>query len=108
MRNSRVAEAMVIVAIATGCAQGQGTVPSLPAGYAGSEMCGACHEDIAKAFAKNPHDTVETDSKRGWESRACEACHGPGQKHTESTSADDIRNPSKLNAAATGKICMTC
>ncbi|HKA02506.1 MAG TPA: DmsE family decaheme c-type cytochrome [Candidatus Solibacter sp.] len=107
MRN-RVALAMVLVVIAAGRAKGQGSAASLPAGYAGSEMCGACHEDLAKEFPKNPHHAVETDRKRGWEGRACEACHGPGQKHTESTSADDIRNPSKLAAAATNKICLTC
>ncbi len=31
-----------------------------PAEYIGSEMCAACHEDISKAFAKNPHHEVET------------------------------------------------
>jgi len=108
MRNSRVVQAMVIVAIAAGRAQGQGTAPPLPAGYVGSEMCAGCHEDLAKAFVKNPHHILETDSKRGWETRACEACHGPAEKHIDSSSADDIRNPSKLAAAATNKICMSC
>jgi DmsE family decaheme c-type cytochrome len=76
--------------------------------YAGTEACQLCHEDIANAFAKSPHHIVDGDKKRGWEGKACEACHGPGQKHTESTSADDIRNPAKLAAAATDRICLTC
>ena len=76
-----------------------------PAGYAGSESCGICHEDISTAFAKSPHHAVDADKKRGWEGRACEACHGPGQKHTESPSADDILNPAKLTAAAADKLC---
>jgi DmsE family decaheme c-type cytochrome len=76
--------------------------------YAGSEACGVCHEDISKAFAKSPHFTVDGDKKRGWQGRACESCHGPAQKHTESADAADIRNPAKLTAVAADKICMTC
>jgi len=81
---------------------------ALPAGYAGSEACATCHEDIAKAFANTPHHAVDVNKKRGFEGRACEACHGPAQKHTESASADDIRNPGKLAAAAADKICLSC
>jgi DmsE family decaheme c-type cytochrome len=79
-----------------------------PSPYVGSSTCQACHEDIFNALAKSPHHIVEIDKRRGWEGKACEACHGPGQKHAESVSADDIRNPSKLAAAATDKICLSC
>ena len=64
-----------------------------PAEYVGSTTCQMCHEDIFNAFQKNPHQVVETDKKRGWETKACESCHGPGSKHAESVSAADIRNP---------------
>jgi DmsE family decaheme c-type cytochrome len=77
-------------------------------GYAGSETCKLCHEDIYDGFANSPHHAVDTDSKRGWQGRACEACHGPAQAHTEGPSADNIRNPATLSAAATDKICLTC
>jgi DmsE family decaheme c-type cytochrome len=83
-----------------------GAQPSPP--YAGSEACQTCHEDIYNAFAKSPHHSVETNKKRGWEGKACESCHGPAQKHTESASAEDIRNPAKLTAAAADKTCLTC
>jgi DmsE family decaheme c-type cytochrome len=76
--------------------------------YVGSETCQVCHEDIFRDFTKNPHQAVETDKKRGWEGRACESCHGAAQKHTESVSAEDIRNPAKLAAVAADKICLTC
>ncbi|HKW96459.1 MAG TPA: DmsE family decaheme c-type cytochrome [Bryobacteraceae bacterium] len=79
-----------------------------PATYVGSEACQLCHEDIYKAFQKNPHIAVERDKKRGWETRACESCHGPGSKHTETTSAADIRNPAKLAPAETDKGCLSC
>jgi len=79
-----------------------------PANYAGSEACQMCHEDIFKAFQKNPHVAVEKDKKRGFETRACESCHGPGSKHAESTTAADIRNPAKLPVAEADRGCLTC
>jgi DmsE family decaheme c-type cytochrome len=84
-----------------------------PSAYAGSEICQACHEDIYKAFAKNQHHLVETDSKPGWKGhgfkgRACESCHGPAQKHAESQSVDDIRNPAKLAPPVADRTCLSC
>ena len=76
--------------------------------YAGSAVCQACHEDIFSAFAKSPHHEVDSDKQRGWVDKACESCHGPALKHTESADAADVRNPSKLTAAAADKICLTC
>jgi DmsE family decaheme c-type cytochrome len=83
-----------------------GAAPASP--YAGSEACGVCHEDIAKAFTKSPHHLVDVEKRRGWEGRACEACHGPAAKHAESADAADIRNPAKLAAAAADKLCLSC
>ncbi len=65
-----------------------------------SETCAACHEDIAKAFAKNPHHIVDTDKKRGFEGRACESCHGPGEAHAESADAD--QDPQSGEAGSRG------
>jgi DmsE family decaheme c-type cytochrome len=80
----------------------------IPPPYAGSEVCQACHDDIYNAFQKNPHHAVESNKRRGFEGRACESCHGPAQKHTESLSTEDIRNPAKLAAATADKICLGC
>ena len=79
-----------------------------PATYVGSTTCQMCHEDIFNAFQKNPHQVVETDKKRGWETKACESCHGPGSKHADSASAADIKQPAKLKAAETDRICLAC
>jgi DmsE family decaheme c-type cytochrome len=76
--------------------------------FAGSEACGTCHEDIAKAFAKSPHHLADTEKKWGSAGHACESCHGPGQKHAESADAALIRNPAKLTAPAIDRICLTC
>jgi len=79
-----------------------------PATYVGSQTCQMCHEDIHKAFQKNAHNALETNKRRGWETRACEACHGPGSKHAESASATDIRNPAKLPVYGADRTCLTC
>src|SRR5579863_7521241 len=79
-----------------------------PPGFAGSETCKVCHEDIYNGVAKSPHHVVDVDAKREWQGRGCESCHGPGQAHTEGPAADNIQNPAKLTAAAADKICLTC
>lgn len=79
-----------------------------PATYVGSEACQMCHEDIFAAFQKNPHFAIEKDKRRGFETRACESCHGPGSKHAESTSAADIRDPAKLPVAEADRGCLSC
>jgi len=83
-------------------------IAQTPPGFAGSETCNVCHEDIYNGFAKSPHHVVEVDAKRGWQGRACESCHGPGQAHTEGPSPDNIRDPAKLTAAAADQICLAC
>jgi len=86
-------------------------VPAAKATYVGSETCATCHEDIGKAFAKNPHEAVELggkSDKHGFQGKACEACHGPGSKHVETLSAADIRNPAKISPAETDGVCLTC
>ncbi|MDP2997299.1 MAG: DmsE family decaheme c-type cytochrome [Bryobacterales bacterium] len=82
--------------------------PDAAATYVGSEACGACHDDIFKAFARNPHQVVEKVKARGWQGKACESCHGPGSKHAESVSPDDIINPAKLDAAKADRACLKC
>ena len=92
-------------------AHAQGSQPAQknqPLQYVGSEVCQACHEDIYKAFAANPHHLVEKNKKYNHVNNACESCHGPGSKHTETLSAADIQQPAKLPATRTDRICLSC
>jgi DmsE family decaheme c-type cytochrome len=84
------------------------TKDAKPAELVGSETCAGCHEDISKAFQKNPHRAVETDAKFHFAEKACESCHGGGSKHAESLSAADIRNPGKIAPAEVARVCLTC
>jgi len=86
----------------------QDAAAALPAGYAGSEACAVCHDEVVKNFAKNRHAVLDTKKQRGWEGRACESCHGPGAKHAETADANDIRNPLKLRPLAADKACLSC
>ena len=105
MRNSRVRFGLFLAVLAGARLFGQ-AAPSSP--YAGSDACSTCHEDIYNAFQKSPHVRVDKDKWRGFAGRACESCHGPAQKHTETASAEDIKQPAKLAVAAADKICMSC
>jgi DmsE family decaheme c-type cytochrome len=44
--------------------------------------CAACHEDVARAFTKNAHVTLEK-SRVIKSENPCESCHGPGKAHIE-------------------------
>ncbi len=81
---------------------------SQPSAFAGTETCQICHEDIVKAFSKNAHQALETDTHKGFAGHACESCHGNGSKHAESADIAEIRNPAKLTAAAADKLCLGC
>jgi DmsE family decaheme c-type cytochrome len=76
--------------------------------YVGSQTCQTCHEDTWNSYQKSAHAVVETDARDGWKNHACESCHGPGAKHAGSALAEDIRNPAKLTAGQTDKICLNC
>lgn len=104
LRRAFAAVAANVVLAATLLGTSQKPAP----GYAGSDTCQGCHEDLFKPFQKGPHYQVETDKRRGWEGRACESCHGPGAKHAESSSAQDILNPAKLAPAAADQGCLKC
>jgi DmsE family decaheme c-type cytochrome len=90
-----------------GVAGAQPTAPQ-KAATVGSQACQVCHEDVYKAFQKNPHAGVDKDAKRGWEGKACESCHGPGSLHAEAGDKNGIRNPAKISTGEADKACLGC
>lgn len=82
--------------------------PPAAATYVGSETCKTCHEEIYNNLQKTPHFAIETGARRGWAQKSCESCHGPGSKHAESASADDIKNPAKQRSVDVDHTCLNC
>lgn len=89
-------------------AQAAPAAPALKPGYAGSDACKLCHEDLYNRFTKSLHFALETNHSRGWAGMACESCHGPGAKHAESTDPKDIRLPTKLPVVEADDTCLGC
>lgn len=77
-------------------------------GYAGTEACLVCHEDMGKAELKTRHGVIETDAKRGWKGQSCESCHGPGAKHGEAAEAKFILNHTKATPREADASCLSC
>lgn len=77
--------------------------------YMGMEACRTCHEDVVKNFEKtNAHAILDKDKRHGFEGKTCEACHGPGSKHVETASPDDIIRPAHLMAPKADAVCLSC
>jgi len=49
-------------------------------GYAGIEVCKACHQNIYEQFVKSIHGRKEISGSPA-NKQGCEACHGPGAEH---------------------------
>jgi DmsE family decaheme c-type cytochrome len=109
---------LLLAAGAGGLAQEQAA--PLPEGYAGSETCALCHERVAGIFRRDPHFGLDTGGKgagrrQEWKGRACEACHGPGKKHSDAGDSlqifyfgGSIRNPAPAPADQVNQRCLSC
>jgi hypothetical protein len=50
--------------------------------YSGQEACFKCHQVVADSLKADVHSEIH-----------CETCHGPGQKHCETSALPDITRP---------------
>jgi predicted CXXCH cytochrome family protein len=116
MLSNRVAIALILLCWPAGAQttcprrasafSGRRAGPAAPA-YVGSETCQPCHEDIYNAFQKSPHKLVDTQKRRGWATKACESCHGPGGKHADRPKSGH-RQPRPLAPAEADRDCLKC
>lgn len=87
---------------------------ALPSGaqvpeFVGSEVCQACHTEIAQGFNRNPH--FESLAKGGLPpaETGCEGCHGPGGAHV--AGGGDVRAIIRFDGLAPSAVldrCLTC
>ncbi|MEO8649196.1 MAG: DmsE family decaheme c-type cytochrome [Acidobacteriota bacterium] len=77
--------------------------------YVGSETCAACHEDQFKRVSHTRHG--ELDKTAAWKNKVtgCEACHGPGRDHVESSGdITKIISFKTMNSKAVSETCLSC
>ncbi len=83
-----------------------------PSGYAGADMCAACHTERAESFAKTPHAWALAEPSRPEAQRGCEACHGPGQIHAEAGGGKGVGNLQNFAPSRPAKersaVCLSC
>ena len=83
--------------------------PSDASLYAGSDVCGACHDKQAGSYNHGPHWKTELGKKRGVEWQGCEACHGPGRAHVENGGdVTKIIRFTKLSSPDASHRCLDC
>jgi DmsE family decaheme c-type cytochrome len=62
--------------------------------------CNSCHDDLAKAFASNPH---ALSAEKG--AQVCQSCHGDGSQHAASGDPGLIEVPKGASGASQ---CLSC
>jgi DmsE family decaheme c-type cytochrome len=87
--------------------QNQSAASSQTSEYVGSETCAACHEEVTKGFASNPHTKMAL--MHGNSGVTCENCHGPGKAHVDGGGdVTKIFNPAKAPAKDVNEKCLGC
>ena len=99
--------ALLVAVVASAAAE-----EAKPSGYAGEDVCTACHAEQADSYAKTPHATALADATRPEALRGCEACHGPGQAHAEAGGGKGVGGLQTFArtrpAAERSDVCLKC
>ena len=72
------------------------------ADFSGTARCVECHEERKESLLTSFHASLTKDP------RGCEACHGPGDSHSETEGIDPIRHPWDAPAKVMIGACVQC
>lgn len=73
---------------------------------ADAAACAACHKEVVKDFANNPHSRPTL--MHGGKGATCESCHGPGKAHAEGGDVTTIFDPATAPAKQVDGKCQAC
>ena len=80
----RLSKVVTLLLAVTGSAALLSAEPSSSAGYAGSQACKECHNQVYTRFANSKMAKVMLTAPRNdLEKEGCESCHGPASRHIE-------------------------
>jgi DmsE family decaheme c-type cytochrome len=79
----------------------------LPAGYAGSDTCIACHEAQGNGLKGTPHAQAKNPRSPA-AAHGCESCHGPGQAHVDDDDLGKIAKIKNMKPGERNQICLSC
>lgn len=69
-------------------------------GFAGTDTCLVCHDGVKAKIDKTPHRLDNAVQ--------CENCHGPGQKHADDPTAENINGFRNVTAKKVLEVCSFC
>ena len=90
-----------LVLCVAGSLAAAGSRPQAPQTAKDVDTCGACHEDVAKAFGRTPHSAIGAAS--------CTSCHAGSEAHLkDGGGAGILAFKAADSAARKNKVCLTC
>ena len=77
------------------------------AGYAGSDTCLLCHDQMGPTLTGTPHGQA-ANPRSPAAAHGCESCHGPGQAHVDDDAKGNILKFGQVRPEQVNESCLGC